>query len=52
MNVYARRVGVSKVWAVKGLGVTGTRGDIRRWAALCGHTVTFVIPRFDEMEIS
>ncbi len=50
MNVVARRVSLaSKVWYVKGLGITGSRSDIKRWAALCGHRVTFVIPRFDAL---
>jgi hypothetical protein len=41
MNVYARRVSPSsKVWYVKGLGIYGSRTDLKRWAALCGHTVT------------
>jgi hypothetical protein len=43
MNVTAQRVSPSsKVWYVKGLGITGSRLDVRRWAALCDHVVTFV----------
>jgi hypothetical protein len=41
MNVVAVRIGRSQVYYVKGFGIRGARGDLRRWAALCGHTIEF-----------
>ena len=41
MNVIASRIPASKRYRVEGLGITGTRADLCRWARVCGHTLWF-----------